>query len=32
VGRRLVQVQALWARELQRTVTESLAVAGEAKR
>ena len=32
VGRRLVQVQALWARELQRTVTESLASAGEAKR
>jgi len=32
VGRRLVQVQALWARELQRTVTESLAVAGESKR
>jgi len=32
VGRRLLQVQALWARELQRAVTDSLAVAAEARR
>ncbi len=32
VGRRLVQVEALWARELERTVAESLASAGAAKR
>jgi len=29
VGRRLLQVQALWARELQRAVTDSLAASGE---
>jgi CRP-like cAMP-binding protein len=32
VGRRLLQVQALWARELQRAVTESLAVPVELTR
>jgi CRP-like cAMP-binding protein len=32
VGRRLLQVQALWARELQRAVTDSLASAEEARR
>lgn len=32
VGRRLLQVQALWARELQRAVTDSLASAAEARR
>ena len=32
VGRRLLQVQALWARELQRAVTDSLAASAEPKR
>jgi len=32
VGRRLLQVQALWARELQRAVTDSLAASVEPKR
>jgi len=32
VGRRLLQVQALWARELQRAVTDSLAASAERKR
>jgi CRP-like cAMP-binding protein len=32
VGRRLLQVQALWARELQRAVTDSLAAAAEGGR
>ncbi len=32
VGRRLLQVQALWARELQRVVTDSLAASAEPKR
>ena len=32
IGRRLLQVQALWARELQRAVTDSLAAATEHKR
>ena len=32
VGRRLLQVQALWARELQRAVTDSLATSGESRR
>lgn len=32
VGRRLLQVQALWARELQRAVTDSLAVSAGPKR
>jgi CRP/FNR family cyclic AMP-dependent transcriptional regulator len=32
VGRRLLQVQALWARELQRAVSDSLAAAAEGKR
>ena len=31
VGRRLLQVQALWARELQRVVTDSLAASAEPK-
>jgi CRP/FNR family transcriptional regulator, cyclic AMP receptor protein len=32
VGRRLLQVQALWARELQRAVTDSLAASDERRR
>lgn len=32
VGRRLLQVQALWARELQRVVTDSLAASAQPKR
>jgi len=32
VGRRLLQVQALWARELQRAVTDSLAASGASGR
>jgi CRP/FNR family transcriptional regulator, cyclic AMP receptor protein len=32
VGRRLLQVQALWARELQRAVTDSLAASAEPRR
>ena len=32
VGRRLLQVQALWARELQRAVTDSLTASAEARR
>ena len=32
VGRRLLQVEALWARELQRAVTDSLAASAEGKR
>jgi len=32
VGRRLLQVQALWARELQRAVTNSLTASAEGKR
>lgn len=32
VGRRLLQVQALWARELQRAVTDSLVASAESKR
>jgi CRP-like cAMP-binding protein len=32
VGRRLLQVQALWARELQRAVTDSLAASEESRR
>jgi len=32
VGRRLLQVQALWARELQRAVTESLAASADPRR
>jgi CRP/FNR family cyclic AMP-dependent transcriptional regulator len=32
VGRRLLQVQALWARELQRVVTDSLAASAEPRR
>jgi CRP/FNR family transcriptional regulator, cyclic AMP receptor protein len=32
IGRRLLQVQALWARELQRAVTDSLAASAESKR
>jgi CRP-like cAMP-binding protein len=32
VGRRLLQVQALWARELQRAVTDSLTASAEATR
>ena len=32
VGRRLLQMQALWARELQRAVTDSLAASAEPKR
>jgi CRP-like cAMP-binding protein len=31
VGRRLLQVEALWARELQRVVTDSLAASAEPK-
>jgi hypothetical protein len=32
VGRRLLQVEALWARELQRAVTDSLAASHEQRR
>lgn len=32
VGRRLLQVQALWAREVQRAVTDSLTTSGESRR
>lgn len=32
VGRRLLQMQALWARELQRAVTDSLAASGDPER